>query len=364
MGRDENVIPVLLEAVKSDASLAHQAGEALAWLPWDQRLEFFTATRSLNLSGEPLAQFVGTFGRVSDDRALPAIWEILQDEKCTADVAIAVHGVLMQRYLGDSYYYNASNISAADRKRAVNDAKEKSATGTDWTRAVALKVLAAASSSEAVEVARPIFEDTTLSELLRRNALHCLLLCMSGSTSQRTAVAVLSTHELEMRRLAMTYLARGGEHIGYSQHDLIPLYMPGSFIPPDSNSQPTIPKVPAGMDQALLEQLVKDADPEFVAYAGYFMTLHGDSAGLTPLLRYWREKGARDSEWSKLVYRGIAAIDDDSNTPVLEEIYNRLDPEDASEAKALYWTIRTMDGPQVLKLRKRIRDEVGMENLR
>ena len=29
-----------------------------------------------------------------------------------------------------------------------------------------------------------------------------------------------------------------------------------------------------------------------------------------------------------------------------------------------YWTIRIMSGPEILKFRKQIRDEVGMENLR
>lgn len=28
-----------------------------------------------------------------------------------------------------------------------------------------------------------------------------------------------------------------------------------------------------------------------------------------------------------------------------------------------YWTIRVMDGPNVLRLRKQMRDEVGMANL-
>src|SRR5262249_3225978 len=205
-------------------------------------LKFFTDIRSQKLVAEPLAELVNTFGNVSDERALPAVWEILQDETCTADVAVAVHGALMQRYLGESDYYNSSRISAADRKRAASDAKERAAAGPDWMRAVALKILAAAAPSEVVEVARRIFEDPTLSELLRRNALHCLLLCESAPQSQRSAVAVLSSREPEMRRLAMAYLARGGDSIRYSQHDLIPLYSSDSFMPRSVESQPTIPK--------------------------------------------------------------------------------------------------------------------------
>jgi hypothetical protein len=50
---------------------------------------------------------------------------------------------------------------------------------------------------------------------------------------------------------------------------------------------------------------------------------------------------------------------------VLEEIYRTYQPdEDAYRIREFYWTIRSMTGPSVLQLRKRIRDEVGMERLR
>jgi hypothetical protein len=63
----------------------------------------------------------------------------------------------------------------------------------------------------------------------------------------------------------------------------------------------------------------------------------------------------------RLVYRAIAALNDSSRVSVLVTIYGRLDPWEASE---FYWTIRIMSGRDVLRLRKKIRDEVGMSNLR
>lgn len=38
--------------------------------------------------------------------------------------------------------------------------------------------------------------------------------------------------------------------------------------------------------------------------------------------------------------------------------------ETPEDARAFYWTIRTMEGPEVLRLRKQMRDDLGMENLR
>jgi len=34
------------------------------------------------------------------------------------------------------------------------------------------------------------------------------------------------------------------------------------------------------------------------------------------------------------------------------------------DVRNFYWSIRAMHGPEILKLRKRIRDEVGMEMLK
>jgi hypothetical protein len=51
---------------------------------------------------------------------------------------------------------------------------------------------------------------------------------------------------------------------------------------------------------------------------------------------------------------------------VLEEIYKKLSAtrNGSYYMKSFYWTIRSMHGAEVLKLRKQIRDEVGMDNLR
>ena len=62
----------------------------------------------------------------------------------------------------------------------------------------------------------------------------------------------------------------------------------------------------------------------------------------------------------------ISALDDPAKVPVLEEIYKKLSANRnaAYYMKTFYWTIRSMHGAEVLKLRKKIRDEVGMDNLR
>ena len=96
------------------------------------------------------------------------------------------------------------------------------------------------------------------------------------------------------------------------------------------------------------------------AYAGYLVALTGDPAGLKPLLEYWRQNRSNDYQIDQMAYRAIAKLDDSSQISVLETIYAGLDEYEYSR---FYWTIRIMSGREILKFRKRIRDEVGMNNL-
>ena len=70
------------------------------------------------------------------------------------------------------------------------------------------------------------------------------------------------------------------------------------------------------------------------------------------------------------MYQAIAEVGDDSQVSVLEQIYASAQTagaapgSDRSIVKELYWTIRGMEGANARRLRKRIRDEVGMPFLR
>jgi hypothetical protein len=84
---------------------------------------------------------------------------------------------------------------------------------------------------------------------------------------------------------------------------------------------------------------------------------------LDRLLDYWKQMKS-DDEWNKLAYEAISAGDDAKYVPILEQIYETFHKEESHLMRDFYWSIRTMHGPEILKLRKRIRDEVGMDQLR
>jgi hypothetical protein len=129
------------------------------------------------------------------------------------------------------------------------------------------------------------------------------------------------------------------------------------------SGQPIVPKAPAGLAAAPLRPLLTDRDPEVAAYAGYLLALLGEGDGLDRLLQHWSGRARTDTTWMRLVYRAIAAGNDDARVTVLETIYRRLQSAE-NELPEFYWTIRVMEGPNALQLRKQIRQEVGMDRLR
>ena len=113
----------------------------------------------------------------------------------------------------------------------------------------------------------------------------------------------------------------------------------------------------------MLEPLMQSSDAEDVVCAGYLLCLLGKKEGLPPLLASWEvQKNDRWNKTTELLYRAIATLDDDSQTPVLEQIYKRFGKNNYY-IRGFYWTIRVMHGPNILKLRKTIRDEIGMPQL-
>ncbi|HCO22453.1 MAG TPA: hypothetical protein DIT97_05095 [Gimesia maris] len=116
-----------------------------------------------------------------------------------------------------------------------------------------------------------------------------------------------------------------------------------------------------------MKPLLNSDDPQVAAYAGYLLTLLDDPDGLPVLLDYWNHSKTKDLPWARLVYRAIAYKNEISQVPLLTSIYEQqIKPLGYYNdiPKDYYWTIRIMTGPDILELRKRIRDKYGMDRLR
>ena len=116
--------------------------------------------------------------------------------------------------------------------------------------------------------------------------------------------------------------------------------------------------------QDLRPFLAAQNDPEAASQAAFLAVwLFGDRLAWQQLLGAWKQRRKNDVTIDRLVYRAVAELDDETLTPILAAIYEEL-KDNHSEIKEFYWTIRSLSGPEILKLRKRIRDDVGMDQLR
>jgi HEAT repeat protein len=363
LGSADEAAPVLQKTASSKITAATEAA-ALPFLDWDQRKELFDKLLAITPDGQ-MSQLIDKFAMVADSRAAQQLWNLLGDPP--RDVFFsAVHRALLNIYglTNQSNFINGlAQPGAADKPALMHDATPMLQMGTELQRTEALCLIFGAQPDAAVQPAKAILANTSNTSALRNASLQILLLALPEADAQALAVSQLP--DQSTRRTAVSYLAIGSQAASRFRGDV---YL-------NAASQATIEyggfgqadpiihvRVPAGLQLQPLTALMNDSDPDIAGYAGYLAALLGERRGMESLLKAARAHGF-ESDWASLVYRAITKLDDDSQTPVLEEIYKSFGQQKWL-AREFYWTIRAMHGPNILKLRKRIRDEVGMDQLR
>ena len=201
-------------------------------------------------------------------------------------------------------------------------------------------------------------DDPKLAPALRTDAFRIQFITQPAKEARKLAVAELKGTNAARKKTAIrgtwcrapaSWLPANGIYL-YDVIDSMNLNVSYGR----TSGTPIVPKPPAGVTVEDVRPLVGDADPETAACAGYLLALLGEPEGMEPLLNYWRQHEGRYDEWNKMMYQAIAVLDDPKYVPILREIYGKLQEYEVSE---FYWTIRIMSGPEILKLRKQIRDE-------
>lgn len=372
-GRDDLGLPVLRNAAADVPTTRGTVAAVLPWLPWDARRALFDELLTLGLNEGQLQQLALSVAALPDARAADLLWGLLDRPEAGTTLAQAVFEALRGTYLGEQYY-NESQVSTGAYEAAAEASKARLAGGNELQRLIALALMVTVAPDDAGAGAKAIYQDAATSEPLRRDAFQVMLTTLPATEARDAAAAALAAPggDAAARRLALAYLAVGDDSLG-ALRDSIYVHsnrnvagFSGEFPPP--------PPLPPSLKPAALEPFVAEgAKPgasgdaaQSAAYASYLLTrLDRDNTvrRMGPLLRYWRQHKQDYGPWKRLVYRAVAAANDDALTPVLAEVFETFDKGDY-DLKEFYWTIRTMKGPNVLALRKRIRDEVGMEVLR
>lgn len=356
LGRDAIAVPALHQILQTWPDTAFPISHSLAWLRWEDSNAL--AERLIALVPER-ASFLMNFLREPDPRAEERMWSLLPNDLSDESDGIA-YSHIVERYYG----LRDQALGRRLRKAILSTIAERSRAGAPLQRQVALRVLTAHDEELAIEAARTAYADEAADDALRAFALRLLLLQLPEKQGQESALEALRSSNPVSQKVALQLLAFGRYGLFQSPDERYTLLANKQFSAHDDLS---VPELPVNLTTTDLIPLQSSADAEAVALTGYLLALLDYPGGREAVLDYWRSQKRDDPKWSQLASAVIAASNNPGDVPLLEEIYAQWDHEDYEhllEIRKFYWTIRQMTGPEILKLRKQIRDEVGMGNLR
>jgi len=364
LGADELALPELLRLIEKEPRHIARLAEALPWLLASDRQRVLDQMLLAAAPGD-LRLIATNLAEIRSPQAGAGLWQISAEPRSDAAAAEVVRSSLIAYYF-PNHRWQLAQAPARDRKAAIAQAKERAKSERHWERMVALALLLSLEPASAAEIAQPLVDDPALPPEARADLLQVALLGVSRKEAVLLAARHLSTADPQIRTRALALLIgdqhsvralRDGEFSLNSETDW------GESVTAVS-AQPIVPLPPPGLTPEPLVELLSSDDPKAAAQAGYLLALFGRDEGLPQLLGYWRAKAAGDRAWMRLVYRAIARLNEGSQVPTLREIYSRLSTDQHRHyLPEFYWTIRIMTGPDILALRKTIRDEVGTAQL-
>ncbi|HUE72544.1 MAG TPA: HEAT repeat domain-containing protein [Pirellulaceae bacterium] len=367
-GDEGQAMPVLQTSLSAEPRMLEKISPALYWLEWEGRKALFDQLVSTARGPDSLSVVASAMAQRRDGRAAELLWSLLARDDANGALAGSVQTAMQMLYLGQRYY-DLERAPIRAKKRLQEEAQRRAAAGPRWQRLVAFSLLIELAPEEAATLAQSLNADEAAEPPLRSDALRVLLVAQEEKDAQQTALAALQSTDDSARRTALRYLARGKEAVGAVEGSSFDLASGSVYrsVYSSAGSGSAIPALPEELTDEMLLPLLDSAGGEQAAEAGYLLCRLERPEGLAPLLAYWRQHARRSEPWTRLVYQAVAALNSSEHVPILSEIYRDLSSgpaPDHSRLATLYWTIRDMTGPEVLALRKRMRDEVGMENLR
>jgi thioredoxin 1 len=379
---DASQLPALVEAAGTDPESLIILSSVLKWLPPEPRTELFK--QLLEHPGfadaDHLRWLLYAYTKVRNPDSAAVIWGLAGRDEMPA---AGVHAALMQAWFGGQ----VSRYTSVEEARvlpelldlAVEQTKRSLDSDDPKVQKLTLIALENLNLVEAQAIATD-WLDSGRDPVVRDLAMRILLLPPSsesdldirfGNTRKKNdrtqAISYLETDEAWQYKIALQFLAFGDTALDDGPHAEEALYLSrtstSTYYSSSSNDiKVRIPKPPKGLTEELLNPKKLKLDVETQALVTYFRALSDPKTELAPLVAAWK-KNPDDQSISKLMYEAIASTNRDDLVYIAEDIFDAHGVDSNRFASELYWTIRVMDGKTAISLRKRIRDEVGMDTI-
>jgi HEAT repeat protein/thiol-disulfide isomerase/thioredoxin len=356
LGKQDVGLPILRDAVAADSSAIQDVAGVLQWLPWKSRSDLFDHLITHAGDETNIVGVVQTLGSIRDDRGANKVWSVLERDGIGNDVVQMVESALIKIYTGQ-FYIDPEETAPSLRRFMAADAQKRLKGAGYNTQLVALRMAHSVDPTKAYEMAQELM--TSAEEPKQRKiALAFVLLSAPKPEANQHAITALKSEDVELQRLGLQYLTSGTDGL---PPELVPQSSSYSYSYGGSESgKPIIPELPSGVTADLVRPLANSDDVELRALATYSLILLAESTDLRPVLAM----RTRKEGWDELAYRAIAFVDDSNQVPLLTKMYEKNKDNYGFSASDFYWTIRIMSGSEILALRKRIREELGMDQLR
>ncbi|MBC7967617.1 MAG: hypothetical protein H7Z17_17015, partial [Fuerstia sp.] len=258
-----------------------------------------------------------------------------------------------------------SNVDPGVIEVMNQDSRRMILEGTHWQPLLGLLIQNQTNSPEISELATTLASDASKSVDLRAAALQFQLTNQPETTAKQSAVSMLASDAPKLASIALKYLSLGTGEITTG---------PGGFhvrtqtvthiLSSDEMPAPVPLSPPEGLTIESLQPFLETVNAEDAAYASHLMALLNNFDQVPRLIDHWRSNPDDDAA-QKLLYQAITVSNDPRYIPVLEEQYAAMSRlKRSANMSDFYWTIRSMTGPEILALRKRIREEQGADQLK
>ena len=350
--------------IQSATSRAHMdpLAELLPALPWNHRFELFLALMLAGSSAEDHALVAQRLAANQDPRSTLELWNLLAASEMTQQEAALLFPPLRHSYSAASY---AAQVSPGAKESMLREGADKATVGIGWQRIVGLSLMSWCENADVAETARSTFADTDLPTDLRVLALQVRLIKLNASASEKLALSLLADSEPKIAETALQFLSLGSDGMAsLTNHFEISASRTVTYSGDGTEPAPVILKTPEGLTPDQVSPFLQSSRLEVAVCAAHLLALLHDPQGMELLLDHWRAEPG-DHAAQKMLYQAITATNDPQYVPLLEDVYFQMTKAEwVPNMSDFYWTIRTMTGPEIIALRKKIRDEQGADKLR
>lgn len=349
-------IEFLLQSASSRANMDSLA-KLFPVLPWSARSELFEELLRTAKSPDDRALVARRFTQDCDPRSTLTIWALLANPEFTLTDAGSLFIPLRYSYPTGSAY-DSSEVNAVTKAAMLRDGKAKAMEGIGGQRLIGLMMLAWCKSPDIADTAEALAADVQLPADVRQVATQYCLANLDSATAEKKALSLLADSEPAIAGTAVRFLSMGAEGIHHVTGEIHIEYYPSNASSTTENL-----RAPEGLTADQVRPFLQSSRSADAASAAHLLALMNDPRGLPRLISYWRAN-QEDSVAEKMLYQGITATDDQQYVGILEELYFSMSKAKYPRNMAdFYRTIRTMSGPRISALRKKIYQEQGAQKL-